>query len=211
VTQVLCVSSALFTAWPSEDFVWLTTLRQRESLVTNYVTGQLSSQVSEVHTAAFETAAPLSVWFPFLDPLTLFVLVGFVEDKWNCCSQITSSLGSRVRAPFVSFFFVLWWYKLCDGLIPYLWWYATKVKVKLFLCLTKHHAMKAYWGSVSIDPRILDLGTRWGWAVNLTPQPLYSEGKCPWYPLDRRLSGPQSRSGRDGEEKNSQPPLGIEP
>jgi hypothetical protein len=31
------------------------------------------------------------------------------------------------------------------------------------------------------------------------------------YPLDRRLGGPQSRSGRGGEEKNSQPPPGIEP
>jgi hypothetical protein len=31
-----------------------------------------------------------------------------------------------------------------------------------------------------------------------------------WYPLDRRLGGPQSRFGRGGEEKNSQPPPGIE-
>jgi hypothetical protein len=31
------------------------------------------------------------------------------------------------------------------------------------------------------------------------------QGKSPWYPLDRRLGGPQSRSGRGGEEKNSQP------
>jgi hypothetical protein len=29
--------------------------------------------------------------------------------------------------------------------------------------------------------------------------------KSPWYPLDRRLGGPQSRPGRDGEEKNSKP------
>jgi hypothetical protein len=29
------------------------------------------------------------------------------------------------------------------------------------LCLTKHYDMKAYWGSGSIAPRILDLGTRW--------------------------------------------------
>jgi hypothetical protein len=36
-------------------------------------------------------------------------------------------------------------------------------------------------------------------------------GKSPWYPLDRRLGGPQSRSGRGGEEKNSQPLPGIEP
>jgi hypothetical protein len=38
---------------------------------------------------------------------------------------------------------------------------------------------------------------------------LYPQGKSPWYPLDRRLGGPQSRSGRDGGEKNSQPPPGI--
>jgi hypothetical protein len=38
------------------------------------------------------------------------------------------------------------------------------------------------------------------------------QGKNPWYPLDRRLSGPQSRSGRGGEEKNSLSPLpGLEP
>jgi hypothetical protein len=30
-----------------------------------------------------------------------------------------------------------------------------KVKVKLSLCLTKHHAMKTYWGSGGIAPRIL--------------------------------------------------------
>jgi len=31
------------------------------------------------------------------------------------------------------------------------------------------------------------------------------------YALDRRLSGPQSRSGRGGEEKDSQPLPGLEP
>jgi hypothetical protein len=31
------------------------------------------------------------------------------------------------------------------------------------------------------------------------------------YPLDRRLRGPQSLFGRDGDEKYSQPPPGIEP
>jgi hypothetical protein len=35
--------------------------------------------------------------------------------------------------------------------------------------------------------------------------------KGPRYPLDRRLVEPQSRSGRGGEEKNSQAPPGIEP
>jgi hypothetical protein len=33
---------------------------------------------------------------------------------------------------------------------------AVKVKVKLSLCfLNEHHAMKAYWGSGGIAPRIL--------------------------------------------------------
>jgi hypothetical protein len=46
--------------------------------------------------------------------------------------------------------------------------------------------------------------------VSFTPRPLYLQGKSPWYPLDRRLGGPQSWSGRGGEEKNSQPLLGLE-
>jgi hypothetical protein len=40
--------------------------------------------------------------------------------------------------------------------------------------------------------------------VRFTLRPLYTQGKGPWYPLDR----PQKRSGHGGEEKNSQPPAG---
>jgi hypothetical protein len=47
--------------------------------------------------------------------------------------------------------------------------------------------------------------------VSFTLQPLYPQGKSPWYPLDRRVGGPQSQSGRGGLEKNSQLPPGIEP
>jgi hypothetical protein len=43
------------------------------------------------------------------------------------------------------------------------------------------------------------------------PQPLYPQGKSPWYPLDRKLSGPQSRSGNGGEEEISQHKPGLEP
>jgi hypothetical protein len=42
-------------------------------------------------------------------------------------------------------------YHICKG----------KGKVKLSLCLNKHHVMKTYWGSGGIPPRILDVGTRW--------------------------------------------------
>jgi hypothetical protein len=84
-----------------------------------------------------------------------------------------------------------------------------KGKVKLSLCsfLTEHHTMKAYWRSGFIAPRILDLGTRCRWVVSFTTRPLYPQGKNPWYPL----VGPQSRSGRGGEERNSQPLPGLEP
>jgi hypothetical protein len=86
--------------------------------------------------------------------------------------------------------------------------YELFMKVKLSLCLTKHHPMKTYWGSRGIAPRILDIGTRWRWVVSFTPWPLYPQGKSLLYPLDRRLGEPQSRSGRGGEEKNSLPTAG---
>jgi hypothetical protein len=35
------------------------------------------------------------------------------------------------------------------------------------------------------------------------PWPLNPQGKSCWYPLDRRLDGPQSQSGHSGEEKNT--------
>jgi hypothetical protein len=47
--------------------------------------------------------------------------------------------------------------------------------------------------------------------ISFTPRPLYSQGKCRQYPLDRRLGGLQSLSGRGGEQKNSQPLPGLEP
>jgi hypothetical protein len=73
-----------------------------------------------------------------------------------------------------------------------------KLKVKLYLYFTEHHATK-YWDCVGIAPRILDLGTRWSWVVSFTPRPLHFEGKSHWYPLGRRLGGPQSLPGRGGE------------
>jgi hypothetical protein len=45
--------------------------------------------------------------------------------------------------------------------------------------------------------------------VNFTPRPLYPRGKSPRYPLERRLGGPQSRSGRFGEVKILDP-TGLE-
>jgi hypothetical protein len=57
------------------------------------------------------------------------------------------------------------------------------------------------WGSGCIHPRFLDLATSWRWVVSFTPQPLYPRRKRRRHPLDRRLGGPKSRSGRRGEVK----------
>jgi hypothetical protein len=49
--------------------------------------------------------------------------------------------------------------------------------------------------------------------LSFKPQPHYPQSNRPQYPLDRRLDGPQSRSGRGGQEKKI-PSLslsGIEP
>jgi hypothetical protein len=70
--------------------------------------------------------------------------------------------------------------------------------------------MKAYWGSGGIAPRILWPRHYMG-VVSFTPGPLYPQRKSPGYPLDRRLGGPQSDSGRGGEEENFQPLPGLEP
>jgi hypothetical protein len=43
------------------------------------------------------------------------------------------------------------------------------------------------------------------------PWLLYPQGKSPWYPLDRRLGGPQSWSEHGGEQKSSQVLLGLKP
>jgi hypothetical protein len=60
-----------------------------------------------------------------------------------------------------------------------------KVKLKLSLCLTKHHAVKTYWGSGGLAPRILDLGTRWRLVVSFTRRPLYPRER----PLDTYCIG----------------------
>jgi len=39
----------------------------------------------------------------------------------------------------------------------------------------------------------------------------HPQGNSPWYKLNRRLGGAQSRSGPGGEEKNSQPLPRLEP
>jgi hypothetical protein len=63
--------------------------------------------------------------------------------------------------------------------------------------------MKAYWGfEVQLHPFLTSAlgGGEWS---------LYPHGQSPWYPLDRRLCGPQDRSGRGDKDKNSPAPTGT--
>jgi hypothetical protein len=79
------------------------------------------------------------------------------------------------------------------------------IKAKLSLCLIKwalHHEDK--WGSGGTTPPFLIS------ALHHVPAALITE-KCPLYPLDRRLGGPQSWSARCGAEKNLLCLPGIKP
>jgi hypothetical protein len=61
--------------------------------------------------------------------------------------------------------------------------------------------MKAYGGvdeQIQIFLTSALVGGEWSAS---RPHPLYPRKKCPWYPLDRRLDGPQRCSGRRGEVK----------
>jgi hypothetical protein len=72
-----------------------------------------------------------------------------------------------------------------------------RMSILLILCNTPWtHMGKSIYRSL-----ILDLGTSCRWALSFTPLSLYSRGKSPLLPLDRRLGGPQSRSERYGEVK----------
>jgi hypothetical protein len=92
--------------------------------------------------------------------------------------------------------------------------YIHLLKVKLFSSLFSFNWAPRYegvLGSGDIISRILDLGIRWKWVVSFTLRPFYFLGKSLPYPLNRRLGGPQSRSRRGDEEKNSQLLPGLEP
>jgi hypothetical protein len=76
------------------------------------------------------------------------------------------------------------------------------------LHLIKHHEMKTY-GGVKYGSRVLNLGTGWRTVVGFIFLSFYPRGYSPRYPLDRRLGGPQSRSGRYEDEKKTLAPIII--
>jgi hypothetical protein len=61
-------------------------------------------------------------------------------------------------------------------------------------------------GGVNVQIHIFLMSALAGseWSASC-PSHFLPQGKGPWYPLDRRLGGPQTWSGRFGEEKNLDP------
>jgi hypothetical protein len=82
----------------------------------------------------------------------------------------------------------IYWLKLCAALLS-----------KRYSCIcTNYEGISGSWGT---GPPILNLKT---W-------PLYHWGKECQYPLNRRVSGPHSQSGRFGEQKEFLTLQGFEP
>ena len=70
--------------------------------------------------------------------------------------------------------------------------------------------MNTQRGSRSTALLILNLGTRWGWVVNATPQPLYLQEKASVPSVQDAAQVPGGLDG-SGTEKNLSPPPGFEP
>jgi len=62
-----------------------------------------------------------------------------------------------------------------------------------------YYAMGTYWGSGGVAPRIIDLGTGWGWVVGFAPRPLCPQGGSLWCPFGGG-AGPGAVLGAVGEE-----------
>jgi hypothetical protein len=76
-------------------------------------------------------------------------------------------------------------------------------KINVSLCLINQAPRhEDVWGC-GYGFTVLDLGTRRRWVLRFTPLPLYLRENSPWYPLDRRLSVPQSWFRRCAENNIS--------
>jgi hypothetical protein len=81
-------------------------------------------------------------------------------------------------------------------------------KIKMVLCITKHHVMKRILclnhaimtsGSGGTAPRIFKLSTRWKWVFSFTAQTLGPLGRTARFMLDTRLG---ERGAEVGRKKN---------
>jgi hypothetical protein len=91
----------------------------------------------------------------------------------------------------------------------YIYYYKGKVPVLFFNWAPRHRGVlgELKYSSTHYLTSALN-GCEWSAS---RPCRFIPREKRRWYPLDRRLGGLQSRSGRGGEEKNSQTVPGLKP
>lgn len=83
-----------------------------------------------------------------------------------------------------------------DAVLRYLLRYRlTPIATVFCLCLWTPSKHLGQW--------IRNVSVRCRWVMNITPWPLYPREGRPWYPSDRRLGDPWSRSRRFEEQKKS--------
>jgi hypothetical protein len=114
--------------------------------------------------------------------------------------------GRRIESCVNHFFFCVQWFYVLRIIIIII-----IIVIIIIIIIIIKHAMKTYFGICGMAPRILTSTLDGGeWSASrpgrFTPREI-----APNYPLDRRPGGPQSRSGRGSEDKNSQPLPGLEP
>jgi hypothetical protein len=131
-----------------------------------------------------------------------------IRINGNCFTAAVGSFGTRL-APDALLLRTYTPQKTTEQLSSH--WGSSWFLSKLSLRLTKHHAMKTYRGSGGIAPRILCPRDWMEVSGQLHAPAALPLGKEPWYTLDMGLGRPQSRYGHGNEEKNSQPPPGLEP
>ena len=81
------------------------------------------------------------------------------------------------------------------------------VKCTLVQALRLCTGRTAHRGSRGIALLFLDHSNRRGWGLSVTPRSLFTPEKT-WYPLYRRMGGPQ---GRSGQVQKISPPPGFDP
>jgi hypothetical protein len=124
---------------------------------------------------------------------------------FNCGSSLNLFPSAPVTVP-----------QTHNSVIPFtpdtylLWYYAAQNSPQFLIVKYSHIRQSSNEGiqkNTSIAPLILNLDARWRWVVNYTLRPLPPppHGNEIRYPLNRRLGGPQSGSGRFGEHKNPLP------
>jgi hypothetical protein len=121
--------------------------------------------------------------FPLLAFGPTFVCFVYGHPEHNYRVMIRLGIQNTFRLCFVSGFSAL---PVFDSSVYFICRLLVKLKVKLSLC---HGDVWGEW----YNSTILDLGIRWRWVAASRPC-RFIPGKSPWYPLDRRLDVPQSRS-----------------